>query len=142
MKMCNGLSFSERIKWRVRGLWLLLLVMLAYMIVIGELGLGDSRMMTDLAEQVSRIIFFGGMIWVVCRIVRNRKDNANHSGRSVRTRKRDAQDYDSDRPQARHPNEPGRNTCLPNQSECPRGMADNDCSTRRHLCRLEERILR
>ncbi|MBR6571575.1 MAG: hypothetical protein IKK75_14090 [Clostridia bacterium] len=74
MKMFNRkLSYSERIRWRVRGLWLLLLLMLVYMVVIGELGLGDSRMMTSFAEQFSRICFFGGMIWVICKIHQNQK---------------------------------------------------------------------
>lgn len=73
MKTCNQLPFSKRIVWRNRCLWVLLVLMLVYMVVIGELGLGDSREMNRLAEIVSRVIFFGGMLWVISKIVRNRR---------------------------------------------------------------------
>ena len=73
MKICKSLSYSEKIRWRNRLLYLLLLVMLVYMIVIGELHLGDSRIMSGMAETVSRIIFFGGMIWVVRKIICNKR---------------------------------------------------------------------
>ena len=72
MKICKSLSYSEKIRWRNRLLYLLLLVMLVYMIVIGELHLGDSRIMSGMAETVSRI-FFGGMIWVVRKIICNKR---------------------------------------------------------------------
>lgn len=73
MRMFDNISFSEKIQWRIRGLRFLLLGMLIYMIVVGELSLGDSRMMTPLAENVSRIIFFGGMILVVWKIRKYKK---------------------------------------------------------------------
>ena len=73
MKTYKSLSFSAKIRWRNRFLLLLLLFMLAYMILIGELDFGDSRIMSDLAFTVSRIIFFGGMIWVLCKIAKNKK---------------------------------------------------------------------
>ncbi len=73
MKTYKSLSFSAKIRWRNRFLMLLLLFMLAYMILIGELDFGDSRIMSDLAFTVSRIIFFGGMIWVLCKIAKNKK---------------------------------------------------------------------
>ena len=73
MKTCRSLSWSDKIRWRNRFLSLLLLVMLVYMIVIGELHLGDSRFMSDMAETVSRIIFFGGMMWVIHKIIRNKR---------------------------------------------------------------------
>ena len=73
MKTYKSLSFSDKIRWRNRGLWTLLIFMLIYMVVIGELGWWDSRVMTSLADDVSRTIFFGGMIWVICKIIRNRK---------------------------------------------------------------------
>ncbi len=62
MKPYKQLSFSEKIKWRNRALGCLLVLMLIYMVVVGEMDLGDSRMMTPLAQRVSRIIVFGGMI--------------------------------------------------------------------------------
>ena len=77
MKTYKSLSFSAKIQWRNRFLLLLLLFMLAYMILIGELDFGDSRIMSDLAFTVSRIIFFGGMIWVLFKIAKNKKTLRN-----------------------------------------------------------------
>lgn len=77
MKTYKSLSFSAKIRWRNRFLLLLLLFMLAYMILIGELDFGDSRIMSDLASTVSRIIFFGGMIWVLFKIAKNKKTLRN-----------------------------------------------------------------
>ena len=59
MKSFEQLSYTEKIKWRIRILRLLTVVMLIYMIVIGEMGGGDSRIMSDLANIASDIIFFG-----------------------------------------------------------------------------------
>lgn len=73
MKTYKKLSFSDKIKWRIRVLWMILFLMFAYIVVIGEMKLGDSRVMTTFAEDVSRIIFFGGMIWVIYKIVQNKK---------------------------------------------------------------------
>lgn len=73
MKTCKSLSYTAQIRWRIRGLWLLLLLMLVYMVVVGELGLGDSRMMTPLAKTASRVLFFGGIGWVVWRLVHNKR---------------------------------------------------------------------
>lgn len=73
MKTYRQLSFSEKIKWRNRALGVLLVLMLAYMVLVGELGLGDSRVMSTLAGNVSRLIFFGGMIWIVYKIILNNK---------------------------------------------------------------------
>lgn len=73
MKTYKQLSFSDKLKWRNRGLGCLLVLMLVYMVVVGELGLGDSRVMSSLAERVSRIIFFGGMIWVIWKMRQNGK---------------------------------------------------------------------
>ena len=47
--------------------------MLVYMVIVGELGGGDSRMMTDFANAASDILFFGGLIFVFYRIVRNKR---------------------------------------------------------------------
>ena len=73
MKRYNQLPFSQKIKWRNRLLWCVFALMLVYMVVIGEMGGGDSRIMTPLADRVSRIGFFGGMDWVLWRIARNKK---------------------------------------------------------------------
>lgn len=73
MKIFKECSFSERVQWRIRGLWGLLVLMVVYMVVIGELGLGDSRVMTWFAETFSSITFFGGMVWVSRKIWKNKQ---------------------------------------------------------------------
>lgn len=73
MKNSNNHSFTRTIKLRIRILWIIVALMLAYMVIISELGGGDSRIMTPLAESVSRIIFFGGLIFVCYRIYFNKK---------------------------------------------------------------------
>ena len=73
MKANKKLTFAERLARRNRILAAVLVLMTAYMSIVGELGLGDSRMMSPLAEKVSRIIFFGGMVWVAVQIGLNRK---------------------------------------------------------------------
>lgn len=72
MMKCKKLTFAERIRWRIRILWCVLVAMLGYMIFVGETG-GDSRIMTPLANIFSRVVFFGGMIYVISRIVNNKK---------------------------------------------------------------------
>ena len=57
----------------IRALWLLLTGMLVYMVLIAELGGGDSRMMTPLADKFSRIVFFGGLGYVIGRICKNKQ---------------------------------------------------------------------
>ena len=52
---------------------MILILMIIYMIVVAELGGGDSRIVTDLADMVGDIIFFGGIIYVISRIIHNRK---------------------------------------------------------------------
>lgn len=71
MKDFKKRSFAEKIIWRIRGLWCLLVLMIVYMVVIGELGWGDSRVMTPLAEAISRILLFGGIGWVGWKIRKN-----------------------------------------------------------------------
>ena len=73
MRKYKAPGYGTQIKWRIRILYLLLLAMLVYMVVVAELGGGDSRIMTDLANRFSRIVFFGGMIYVITRIVHNKK---------------------------------------------------------------------
>ena len=72
MKTYKNLSFSQKIRWRIRGLWALLIAMLVYMVVVGELGWGDSRVVTRFADTAGSIMFFGGMIYVGVRIAKNK----------------------------------------------------------------------
>ena len=72
MKTSEGRSFSERVVRRNRVLIGVLILMIVYMVVVGELGLGDSRITSPLAALTGRVIFFGGMVWVIVKICRNR----------------------------------------------------------------------
>lgn len=83
MKTFNFLHYSEKLRWRIRLLTTLLVLMVIYMIVVAELGGGDSRIMTPLASAISRIIFFGGMIWVIYRIIHNKRLLANSLDRKM-----------------------------------------------------------
>lgn len=73
MRMFDGVSYVQRVRWRIRGLWLVVLGMLIYMVVVGETSGGDSRTMTQLAQTVSRLIFFGGLIYILVQIHRYKK---------------------------------------------------------------------
>lgn len=73
MKTFKQLSFTEKIRWRNRALWLAVILMLICMVLVGELGGGDSRIMTDLAQAVSRILYFGGLICIGRRIYLNKQ---------------------------------------------------------------------
>ena len=79
MRNSNRLNFTDKIKWRIRILWITLAAMLIYIFIVGETGGGDSRIMTDLADNVSRIIIFGGMIYIVIKIRQNKKLLNNRS---------------------------------------------------------------
>ena len=63
---------EKRIRRRIALWWCVIAALLAWMIIVGETG-GDSRVMTDLADRMGSILYFGGMIYAVCRIRRNRK---------------------------------------------------------------------
>ena len=64
--------YEKIIRRRIALWWCVIIALLAWMIIVGETG-GDSRMMTDLAERMGRILYFGGMIYAACRIRWNRK---------------------------------------------------------------------
>lgn len=73
MKNHKDRTFSEKVKIRIRSLWVVLILMLVYMIIVGEIGWGDTRFMTSMAETVSTIIFFGGLIYIIVKIIQNKK---------------------------------------------------------------------
>lgn len=66
-------TYTNLIRRRIRLLYLLLTAMLVYMVVVTELGGGDSRIMTALARDFSSLTLFGGMAYVISRIVHNKK---------------------------------------------------------------------
>ncbi len=67
------MKYADQIKWRIRILWMMALAMLCYMVVVGETGGGDSRIMTRLADTLSSLMFFGGLGWILWRIRHHRK---------------------------------------------------------------------
>lgn len=73
MKSYKTKSFKDKIKLRILALRLTIFFMILYMFIIGKLGFGDSRKMTDFADTISKIILFGGMIYVFFRISYNKK---------------------------------------------------------------------
>ena len=73
MKTFNSLTYKQKIKWRIRILRLVGIFMLIYMVAVSELGGGDSRIMTPLADVVSDILFFGGLFCVLTRIGKNKR---------------------------------------------------------------------
>ena len=72
MRRIHEMSHRDKVRWKVRLLWGLIVAMLAYMVVIGETG-GDSRVMTPWAQQFSNMVFFGGLIVVIWRLVYNKR---------------------------------------------------------------------
>ncbi len=69
---CN-MPYTKQIKWRIRLLWAALIGMLIFMVVIGELGRRDSRIITGFAYNMSNMMFWGGMAYIISRMVINRR---------------------------------------------------------------------
>lgn len=72
MRKYKQLNYTQKIHLRIKMSYVLLVLMLIYMVIMGELG-GDSRIMTNLANFISDCIFFGGIIYIIARIVHNKK---------------------------------------------------------------------
>lgn len=72
MMTFKRMSYTNRLKWRVRAMWLLIMALLAYMVIAGETG-GDSRVMSDQARMTSSLILFGGIAWAARKIVETKK---------------------------------------------------------------------
>lgn len=72
MRKYKQLKYTQKIHLRIKMSYVLLVLMLIYMVIMGELG-GDSRIMTNLANFISDCIFFGGIIYIIARIVHNKK---------------------------------------------------------------------
>ena len=73
MKNLDKMSYTDKIKWRIRLLWIVLVAMLVYMVAVAEFGGGDSRIMNDLSIVTSKVIFFGGFVYIAYRIYYNKK---------------------------------------------------------------------
>lgn len=73
MKTSKKLRFSTKIKLRIAFLYILLVFMIAYAFVISFLGLSNESTMTSMMLTVSRVIYFGGMIYAVYKISKYQK---------------------------------------------------------------------
>ena len=73
MKIGKQRAYPQTIRWRIRVLWLVLAALAIYMIVGVALGGGDSRVITRFGDMVGDILLFGGMVYVICRIIHNKR---------------------------------------------------------------------
>ena len=71
--MTSNMPYTKVIRWRIRLLWLALVAMLVFMVVIGELGLRSSRVMSDFTARTSNVFYWWGMLYIIFRIVMNKK---------------------------------------------------------------------
>lgn len=71
--MTCKLTYTKIIQWRIRLLWLALAVMLAIMVIVGETGGRDSRTMSYFTARGGNGLYWGGLIYVIIRIVMNKK---------------------------------------------------------------------
>lgn len=71
--MKHNTSYTKMIRWRIRLLWLALAGMLVFMVLIGETGARSSLLMSDFTAKTSNALYWGGMIYIIYRIVVNKK---------------------------------------------------------------------
>ena len=71
MKSCK-LPFSQIVKRRIYLLWAVLALLLAFMVLVGEKGLIDSRYTTGLSQLSYKALYFGGVIYTSYKIHYNR----------------------------------------------------------------------
>ena len=69
MKRTDSMPFARKIRLRIWGCWAAIVVMTVYMLVLVEIGGGDSRIMTRTAELVTRLLYFGGLIFLIVRSI-------------------------------------------------------------------------
>lgn len=71
--MTCKMSYSQTIRWRIRLLWLALIGMLIFMVVIGEIGARDSRIVTGFAYNWGGVLYWTGLFYITGRIIINNK---------------------------------------------------------------------
>ncbi|MCI8626517.1 MAG: hypothetical protein HFI40_09600 [Lachnospiraceae bacterium] len=69
MRRSRRMTYTEKVQRRIRLLYALLVGMLAYMVMVVELGGGDSREMSEFAQSLSRTLYFSGIIYIISRII-------------------------------------------------------------------------
>ena len=72
MRRSRRMTYTEKVQRRIRLLYALLVGMLAYMVMVVELGGGDSREMSEFAQSLSRIIYIISRIIYYKRLLKNR----------------------------------------------------------------------
>ena len=65
--------YTRIIQWRIRFLWLALIAMLIFMVVIGEMGLRSSKVITGFAYDCGNFLYWCGLFCIIGRIVINKK---------------------------------------------------------------------
>ena len=66
-------TYAAVIRQRIRLLWLALLAMLVFMVVIGELGLRSSQVITGFAYDCGNFLYWCGLFYIIGRICLNKK---------------------------------------------------------------------
>lgn len=65
--------YTRIIQRRIRFLWLALIAMLIFMVVIGELGLRSSKVITGFAYTCGNFLYWCGLLYIIGRIIINHK---------------------------------------------------------------------
>lgn len=73
MKISEKKKYSDKIRCKVRLLWLLVIAFPVYAVVIAETGGGDSRLQTELAQTFGSLVGFGGWFFLIYRLHYNKK---------------------------------------------------------------------
>lgn len=71
--MTCKMSYAQTIRWRIRLLWLALIGMLIFMVVIGEIGARNSRIVTGFAYNWGGLLYWTGLFYIIGRIIINHK---------------------------------------------------------------------
>jgi len=71
--MTSKQPYTHIIKWRIRLLWLAVVGMLIFMVLIGELGLRSSRVVTGFAYDCGNFLYWCGLFYLIGRIILNHK---------------------------------------------------------------------
>ena len=71
--MTSKKPYTKIIQGRIRLLWLALVAMLVFMVVIGELGLRNSQVITGFAYDCGNFLYWCGLFYIIGRIIINKK---------------------------------------------------------------------
>ena len=71
--MTSNMPYTKVIQRRIRLLWLALAAMLIFMVVIGELGLRSSQVITGFAYDCGNFLYWCGLFYIIGRIIINKK---------------------------------------------------------------------